>query len=110
MTGNLKRILLELLRQRLEVNNDNSSFKQRLEASLAMKRPRPVVQWKEPLQDKAIRRSISSQDIPNMTKFDLNNQGKTNTLLKMTPNPGKMLFREGRPIKKRTYSGDIMDE
>ncbi|CAF3349728.1 unnamed protein product [Rotaria sp. Silwood1] len=108
--GYYKRALLELLRQRIEPINNNSVFKQLLESTIAQKKPRPIVQWKQPISKNTFRRSVSNRDIYNSSQFDRNNQAKSNTLLTFNTEPLDLQYTGLLPVSKRSYSNSNEDE
>ncbi|CAM2712638.1 unnamed protein product [Rotaria socialis] len=105
-SGNLKCALLELLRKRNETVNNDASFKQLVEVSLPVRKPRSTVQWKVPISEKSFIRSSSNRNTTSTNQFDRNNHEKLNTLLKLNTRPTHLSFREGRPNDQQSSNDD----
>ncbi|CAF1316041.1 unnamed protein product [Rotaria magnacalcarata] len=102
-SGNLKCALIELLRQRNQTVNIDTSSKQLVETPLPVRKPRSTVQWKDPISEKSFVRSPSNRDTSSTNRFDRNNHEKLNTLLQFNTRPAHLSFREGRPKDQRSY-------
>jgi hypothetical protein len=90
--------MLELLRQRIEPINEESSLEKYLQPPELPKKIRRTVQWKET--------NVNNEDVNNMKQFiqfDRNNQAKSNTLSTINTKLLKSQFIEQHSDSNENY-------